>query len=164
VVNLHKGSEYNGLLINLRDLFLWLDRVSEEDLYILGGLPALVKLRLYIPEFEDSRKSRVIVSAAHGFSCLRMFIYNIRDKMDLMFAVGSMLKVEELETRFNVVKTEAFTRGDFDFGVENLTRLATIRCWLVGAGSVDTINAAKAAIKGKVGTLPNHPMLPINCW
>jgi hypothetical protein len=89
VVNLHKGSEYSGLLINLRDLFLWLDRVNEEDLYILGGLPALVKLRLYIPEFEDSRKSRVIVSAAHGFSCLRMFIYNIRDKMDLMFVVGS---------------------------------------------------------------------------
>jgi hypothetical protein len=93
-----------------------------------------------------------------------MFIYNTRDKMDLMFAAGSMPKLEELETRFNGVKTEAFTGGNFDFGVENLTHLTAIRCWLVGAGSVDTINAAKAAIKGKVGTLPNHPTLAINFW
>jgi disease resistance protein RPM1 len=147
-------------LVNLRDLFLWLDRVSEEDLCILGGLPALVKLRLNIPEFKDSRKSRVIVSAAHGFSCLRMFKYDTRyNEMDLMFAARSMPKLEELETQFSAVKTEAFTGGDFDFGVENLTCLTAIGCSFAYSDSVDTINAAKAAIEGKVRTHPNDPRL-----
>jgi hypothetical protein len=147
-------------LINLRDLALWLDRVSEEDFCILGGLPALMKLRLEIPEFEDSRKSKVIVSAAHGFSCLRMFLYNIQEnEMDLMFAAGSMPNLEELQTVFNAVKTKSFTDGDFDFGVENLTRLTRITCIPIGRESVDAINAAKAAIEGKVGTHPNHPSL-----
>jgi hypothetical protein len=151
-----------GSLASLRDLLLWIDRVREEDLYILGGLPSLIKLRLAIPEFEDIRKSVVIVSAAHGFLGLRMFYYDIQyNEMDLMFAAGSMPKLEELNTFFNAVKTEAFIGGDFDFGVENLTCLTSIRCSLVGRGRVDVINAAKAAIEEKVGTHPNQPSLSI---
>jgi disease resistance protein RPM1 len=149
-----------GSLVNLRDLFLWLDRVSEENLCILGGLPALIKLELELLEFEDSRESRVIVSAAHGFSCLRLFIYDTEDnEMDLMFTAGSMPKLEELDTIFDAVKTEAITGGDFDYGVENLTCLTTIICRYAYNESVDAINAAKVAIEEKVRTHPNQPRL-----
>jgi disease resistance protein RPM1 len=162
-----------GSLVNLQSLALWLDRVKEEDLCILGGLPILIKLRLVIPEFEDSYKSRVIVSAAHGFSCLRMFFYNTEDnEMDLMFAAGSMPKLEEFETLFDALKTESFSGSVFGIGIENLTSLTTIICTVVpmwtprqkqnsmGTENVEAIKAAiksvKAAIEREVRTHPNH--------
>jgi disease resistance protein RPM1 len=139
-----------------------MNQVREEDLCILGGLPILLKLILIIKKCEDSGKIRVIVNGAHGFSCLRKFWYILvgDGEMNLMFAAGSMPKLEFFETRFDAVKTESFTAGDFDFGIKNLACLTTIRCIAAGSGAgVDVIKAAKAAIERKVRTHPNHPRL-----
>jgi disease resistance protein RPM1 len=131
-----------GSLVNLRTLHLWIEEIDEEDLCILGGLPALLKLELEIANSADSRY--IIVSGAQGFSCLKSFWYDISgDKMDLMFAAGSMPKLEIFIAYFDVVKTEAFTPGDFDFGIENLICLTTIKCGAFGP-VIKTKYAAKA--------------------
>ncbi|XP_047043193.1 disease resistance protein RGA5-like [Lolium rigidum] len=141
-----------GSLVNLRSLLLWMDHVGEEDFCILGGLPSLLKLNLVIGNCEDSRKIRLIVRGAHGFSCLRIFWYSIwDDEMNLMFTAGSMPKLEEFQTRFDAVKTESFIGGDLDFGVENLTSLTSIR-W-IASGHGDAVNAARAAMERKLGAL-----------
>ncbi|XP_047044197.1 disease resistance protein PIK6-NP-like [Lolium rigidum] len=153
-----------GSLVRLRLLRLWMDRVGEEDLCILGGLPALLNLVLFIRKRKDVDETRVIVSGAHRFSCLREFGYDIRDdEMDLMFAAGSMPKVERFITNFDVVKTESFTGGDFDFGIENLTCLTTIYCGAYG-GTIKTNDAAKDAMEKKVRAHPNHPSLTFAYW
>lgn len=161
-----------GSLVRLRSLRLCMDRVGEEDLCIIGGLPALFKLTLLIKKRKDIAKTRVIVSGAHGFSCLRNFFYNTSgDTMDLIFAVGSMPKLEVFEIRFNVVEQES-DWGDFDFGIENLACLTKIYC-LGTFNTSDTEQAAmdrgkaamdraKTAIERKVRTHPNNPSLLFN--
>jgi hypothetical protein len=144
-----------------------MNQVREEDLCILGGLPILLKLILIIKKCEDSRKIRVVVNGTHGFSCLRMFWYILvgDEEMNLMFAAGSMPKLEFFGTRFDAVKTESFTAGDFHFGIENLACLTTIRCIAAGSGAdVEVIKAAKDAIERKVRTHPNHPRLLFERW
>lgn len=153
-----------GSLVNLRSLRLSMVCFREEDLCILGGLPALLKLRIIIRKCEDIAETRAIVSGAHGFSCLRKFLYAIRHgEMDLMFAAGSMPKLEVFTTRFDVVKTESFTGGDFDFGIENLTCLTTVKCKAYGR-TIKTDDAAKAAMERKVRTHPNQPSLTFNYY
>ncbi|XP_047043191.1 disease resistance protein RGA5-like [Lolium rigidum] len=136
-----------GSLLNLRSVFLRMDLVGKKDLCILGGLPLLLKLGLSIGKCEGSHNIRVIVSGAQGFSCLRSFCYDISGaEMDFMFTAGSMPKLEVLITYFDIVKIEAFTPGDFDFGIENLTCLTTIKCGVFGRKS-ETDDTTKAAME-----------------
>lgn len=49
--------------------------------------------------------------------------------MDLMFAAGSMPKLEKLDISFDADETEPFIRsGAFDFGIKNLPCLTTVNC------------------------------------
>ncbi|XP_047043192.1 disease resistance protein RGA5-like [Lolium rigidum] len=146
-----------GSLLNLRSVFLRMDLVGKKDLCILGGLPLLLKLGLSIGKCEGSHNIRVIVSGAQGFSCLRSFCYDISGaEMDFMFTAGSMPKLEVLITYFDIVKIEAFTPGDFDFGIENLTCLTTIKCGVFARKS-ETDDTTKAAMERNVRAHPNQP-------
>ncbi|KAM0900863.1 hypothetical protein ACQ4PT_020338 [Festuca glaucescens] len=148
--------DWIGSLINLQQLRLRVEGVSQEDLCTLGALPALLILDL---EGTASSKGKLRVTGEVGFQCLRKFWYDIQEEgMDLMFEVGSMPKLEKLTMFFDADETECLsTSGAFHFGIENLPCLLTVICTVYGCQR--SIEAAKAAVERDVSTHPNHTTL-----
>lgn len=139
-----------GSLVNLQQLRLEVDGVSQKDLFILGGLPSLLILDLIGTEKSEDR---LTVNNGVGFPCLRQFCYYILDEgMDLTFASGSMPKLEKLMIHCNAAKTSYA----FDFGIENLPCLTSVKFRVLG--SVESaVEAAKAAMERAANSHPNHP-------
>uniref|UniRef100_A0ACD5Z9P1 Uncharacterized protein n=2 Tax=Avena sativa TaxID=4498 RepID=A0ACD5Z9P1_AVESA len=125
-----------GFLVNLQDLHLEVMNVGQEDLCILGGLPALLTMReLYYQQVTFRG-------------------------MDLIFAAGSMPKLEKLEIEFNAAESDSLSGDAFDFGIENLRCILTLTCRVRGCfGSV--VAAAKAALERTARIHPNNPTLLI---
>uniref|UniRef100_A0ACD6AAZ3 Uncharacterized protein n=1 Tax=Avena sativa TaxID=4498 RepID=A0ACD6AAZ3_AVESA len=142
-----------GSLVNLQQLRLRVDGVSQKDLCILGGLPSLLILDLTGTEKSEDR---LTVNDGVGFPCLRQFCYYILDGgMDLTFAPGSMPKLEKLMICF-YVETKSLTSDAFDFGIENLPCLTSVKLGVLG--SVESVvEVAKAAMERAASTHPNHP-------
>jgi disease resistance protein RPM1 len=144
-----------GSLVNLQELRLEVEGVGQEDLCILGALPTL---RFLLLIGRAKSKGSLRVSGEVGFSYLRKFWYDMDSyAMDLMFASGSMPKLEKLKIGFNAEETESVTSGAFDFGIENLPCLVTVDC--IACDFMIRDSAARAAMERAVSTHPNHPTL-----
>ncbi|VAI63382.1 unnamed protein product [Triticum turgidum subsp. durum] len=161
--------EWVGSLANLQNLRLELVGAEQKDFYILGGLPVLRYLALFIDESgsmnlntpltEKPEVTRVIVSGEVGFPCLRIFSYYFQFAgINISFAAGAMPKVDVLNIAFDAEKTESLgTSGPFVLGIKNLPSLVTLHCCL-RAGHRSN-EAAKAAIREAANAHPNHPTL-----
>ncbi|VAI52064.1 unnamed protein product [Triticum turgidum subsp. durum] len=148
-------SIWMGSLVNLQRLSLYAEEVGQEGLCILGGLPTLLILEL----IEKARpyKDRLTVSGEVGFRCLRQFNY-VPQWMYLMFALGAMPKLENIG--FFVDADEPISIGDFyDFGMENLPCLVTIKCTVLRCNNEGTVEAVKVAMETVARTHPNQPDL-----
>uniref|UniRef100_M8BTS3 Disease resistance protein RPM1 n=1 Tax=Aegilops tauschii TaxID=37682 RepID=M8BTS3_AEGTA len=147
-------------LANLQKLKLQLERIRDEDLCILGALPALLTLDLEGDEDQTPWEDRrLTVSGETGFKCLSMFTYFAqRDGMDLLFAAGCMRKLEKLMIVFyNCSKKETLSSspGALDFGLENLSSLVTFECQLDWNTKKGTGDAVKAYMERAAGAHPN---------
>jgi hypothetical protein len=139
-------------LRNLQQLSLEVEGVKQDDLCILAALPTL--LILYLREATRSNE-KLRISGEVRFRFLRIFIYDANHRpVDLAFGAGSLPKLEKLVFEaFCVAQAESLC-----FGIENLPRLATVRC-VVCRWEEGSIEAAYAAIERSVNTHPNHPTL-----
>ncbi|XP_037446417.1 disease resistance protein RGA5-like [Triticum dicoccoides] len=144
--------KWMGSLVNLRKLRLEVTRLEQEDLCILGALPALLILDLCRTWVNEG--TRVRIGGEVGFQCLKQFVYDtgVNFGVDLMFAVGSMSNLEKLYLSFLAIKGESF-----DFGIENLPRLITIRCNACSEIGADV--DLKAAMERAARMNPNHPTI-----
>ncbi|VAH53423.1 unnamed protein product [Triticum turgidum subsp. durum] len=137
-----------GSLRNLQQLRLEVEGVNQDDLCILGALPTLLILDLK-EGTESNEKLRI--SGEVGFQFLRIFIYDASlYPVNLMFAVGSMPKLEKLVLNYLCV-VEA---DSLDFGIENLPYLSTVK-----VGYFGIVEAVKNAMERAASTHPNHPSL-----
>ncbi|XBI50681.1 hypothetical protein VPH35_114052 [Triticum aestivum] len=151
-------------LINLQQLHIQLVTVKQDDLCILGGLPSLLFMHL-----EDLQEPNLLImhllgqslpnkklrmSGEVGFQFLTIFIYDAHSHpIDLMFAAGSMPKLENL-----MLNSVGRVKGDSpDFGIENLPCLVTVKC-VVGCSDF-RVEAVKSAMERAVSIHPNHPSL-----
>uniref|UniRef100_A0ACD5YY52 Uncharacterized protein n=1 Tax=Avena sativa TaxID=4498 RepID=A0ACD5YY52_AVESA len=136
-----------GSLVNLQQLRLEAVRFRQEDLHILGSLPALLILFLE----SVSSYGKLKVSGEVGFRCLKQFSYYLpSDAINLMFAPGSMPKLEKIDIRFHASGTR-----NFHFGIENLPCLITVKCLVRGCTSSE-IEGAKAEMQKAASGHPNH--------
>uniref|UniRef100_A0ACD5T7D2 Uncharacterized protein n=1 Tax=Avena sativa TaxID=4498 RepID=A0ACD5T7D2_AVESA len=143
--------QWLGSLVNLQKLRLELERVGQEDMCILRCLPVLLILDLVACE------GSLTVGGEVGFRCLTVFGYTILSgEMKLKFEVGSMPKLENLTMLFRPDESE--TDGDFDFGIENLPCLSSVKCEVHGYDG-SRVNYAKSALERATSTHPNHPTL-----
>ncbi|XP_020188958.1 disease resistance protein RGA5 [Aegilops tauschii subsp. strangulata] len=143
-------------LVNLQQLRLEVEGLRQDDLCILGALPSLLIL-----DIIGVRKSRdrLRVSGEVGFRCLRMFFYYIQDEgMELMFAAGSMPKLEKLRINVDTDEIKLRTSDALNFGMDNLPCLITVECALRGRVR-SALEAARDAMVRAAGTNPNHPSL-----
>ncbi|PNT69729.1 hypothetical protein BRADI_3g60453v3 [Brachypodium distachyon] len=155
-VHLRQVPKWMGSLVNLQHLYLTVQEVRQEDFCILGALPALLSLKLTAASEVNSLK----VSGELGFRCLRHFCYyNLWGEPGpgLVFAAGSMPKLEGLELSFCVAEELS---PFFDIGIENLPCLIRVKCEV--RGHYSSVEATKAAIERAASTHPNHPSVDID--
>jgi len=138
-------------LRNLQQLHIYLEKVKQDDLCMLGALPSLLVLYL-----EQETKSKLRVSGEIGFQSLRIFIYDAcYRRVDLMFGAWSMPKLEKL-----VLESLGVVEADcLDFGIENLPCLSTIECIDVYYFDDGNVEAVKTAMERAANAHPNHPSL-----
>uniref|UniRef100_A0A453Q732 Disease resistance protein RPM1 n=1 Tax=Aegilops tauschii subsp. strangulata TaxID=200361 RepID=A0A453Q732_AEGTS len=147
-------------LVKLQKLRLEVNKFTQEDLQVLGNLPAL--LILEVNGLGKYSRTTFTVSHEIGFRCLRKLFLGACDWM--VFEAGSMPKLEKLEIGIcfyssSDSSTASGSGGSaFDFGMENLPSLITLKFAIYGWND-STLAAAQAAIERAVGTHPNRPTL-----
>jgi disease resistance protein RPM1 len=131
-------------LRNLRQLRLQVEEVKQNDICILGALPALLILHL-METTGSSEKLRF--SGEIGFQFLRNFNYCANcHSVDLMFSAGSMPRLEKLAL-IRLVIVEAHS---LDIGIEKLPSLITVECEVIGKCGI--IEAVRTAVERTVKT------------
>uniref|UniRef100_A0A0A8YLD3 Disease resistance R13L4/SHOC-2-like LRR domain-containing protein n=1 Tax=Arundo donax TaxID=35708 RepID=A0A0A8YLD3_ARUDO len=150
-----------GLLVNLQKLEINVGEVGQDDIRILGGLPALHYLSVCL---GLTGRVHAEISSTSGFTCLRHFhIGGNQCGLGLMFEPGSMPKLEELVLEFDAFETGHLCNLDFAFGVEHLLSLTNIRCDISSLGEImPPSKAVMVAMERVVSVHPNHPKLTIN--
>ncbi|VAI63670.1 disease resistance protein RGA5-like [Triticum dicoccoides] len=147
-----------GSHVCLQEVLFKVEGFTQEDVCNLGSLPALLILNLTV---TARGKDRLIVSDAVGFPCLRELRYHRVQfgGMDLLFAPGSMPKLEKLDIGpFNAGESDSLSSESFDLGIGNLPSLISLKCevrgWLSSA-----VSAARAYLEKTARTHPNRPSL-----
>uniref|UniRef100_A0A453Q1X2 Disease resistance protein RPM1 n=1 Tax=Aegilops tauschii subsp. strangulata TaxID=200361 RepID=A0A453Q1X2_AEGTS len=143
-------------LTSLAYLKINLIEATEEDLRILGEMPALLCLSITI---NTVQKERLTVQGV-GFPCLKEFCL-IRatcraSAVYLTFEEGAMPKVEKLELLLFVLVAEAY---GFYLGLGHLPFLrdAEVTLYNDADTSSEIKSAAGAAIRKEANSHPNHP-------
>ncbi|KAJ1261667.1 hypothetical protein BS78_09G048000 [Paspalum vaginatum] len=152
--------------LNIQHLGLQVVQLGPADIDVLGHLNALsclfLEVRIEVADRSSSSEDekRVKITSAQGFPSLRKFrVGSCGCGLGLFFDAGAMLKLQELNLEFDRDKTGSLTNGEFDFGVQNLPRLATVTCELGYSWAAAEEDPAWNALKVAVSANPNHPML-----
>ncbi|XP_037451138.1 disease resistance protein RGA5-like [Triticum dicoccoides] len=146
-------------LVNLQLLRLEVYEFGQEDVCILGSLPAL--LILEVTGMGKGSDTSLTVSRNVGFRCLKKFSLGACGWM--VFEAGSMPKLEKLETgiQFNKQPESHTASGnvlDIGMGLGNLPSLITLK-FSIYAWDDSTLAAAQAAMERAAVTHPNRPTL-----
>ncbi|VAI62987.1 unnamed protein product [Triticum turgidum subsp. durum] len=146
-------------LTSLAYLNINLIEATEEDLRLLGELPALLDLNI---SFETVQKERFTVQGV-GFRCLKVFCLYYTEysasAFYLTFEEGRMPNLEKVELIFISV-AEAY---GFQFGLCHLPCLrdALVKLYSDGDTSSESNSAAAGEIRNEANSHPNHPRLSI---
>jgi disease resistance protein RPM1 len=144
-------------LASLAYLNINLVKATEEDLGILGEMPALISLLL---TFNTNQEERLNIRG-HGFPCLKeLYIYDNYGAANLLFEEGALPKLEKLDLPFLVSWAKS---NGFYLGIGHLPCLkyATITLLNDGGASSSENRAAAAAIRNEANAHSKHPRLII---
>uniref|UniRef100_I1R0K4 Jacalin-type lectin domain-containing protein n=2 Tax=Oryza glaberrima TaxID=4538 RepID=I1R0K4_ORYGL len=158
----------NSSLTNLSYLSIIVKILRQEDLGVLGDLPALCSLDLQVIDVEDEMLVILGHSGGNGharsaFQCLTNFNFT-SPAMVLAFRHGAMQSLQILSFRFQLKETKVF-HCDFDLGLENLTSLKTmhfgidcryVRLWEVQAAEAALRNATRLNLNCPTLDLSKH--------
>ncbi|KAF7086899.1 hypothetical protein CFC21_090151 [Triticum aestivum] len=143
---------------SLEYLDINLIEATEEDLRILGEMPALLCLSI---TFRTVQKERLTVQGA-AFPCLKEFNLirtpRCASAIYLTFEEGALPKLEKLELPLFVSAAEAH---GFYLGLAHLPCLRNAQVTLCNDAetSSEGTSAAAAAIRNEANSHPNHPRL-----
>uniref|UniRef100_A0ACD5ZTM3 Uncharacterized protein n=1 Tax=Avena sativa TaxID=4498 RepID=A0ACD5ZTM3_AVESA len=146
-------------LTSLAYLNINLSEVTEEDIRILGEIPALLSLELW---FKAARKERLVIQGT-GFRCLKEFYfihsYYVAGARYLLFEEGALPKVEKLQVPFYV--SVAVTYGLY-LGIEHLPSLKDAEVSLYNEGATSSESkAAAVSVRNEANAHPNRPRVTI---
>ncbi|KAL6654696.1 hypothetical protein ACP70R_008161 [Stipagrostis hirtigluma subsp. patula] len=134
-------------------LDIWVREVQQEGLEILGSLPALRCLMLYLEV-----PGRLVVGAG-SFPCLVRCVLCGAGRHAVLFQQGAMPKLTSLELEIHVRETREIN-GGFDLGLGNLQSLQGVEIVFDPEGaSMEEVQEAKAAVRHAIEIHPNHPTL-----
>jgi len=131
--------------------------VQQEDLEILGRLPALWHLDLTVDHEDLGIHGRFAVGDC-SFPCLERCTFQ-GFSGSVVFQQGGMPRLTELQLELLVRQAREINSG-FDLGLGNLPLLQDVRMWYrSGGASTEEVKEAKAAVMHTIKVHPNHPTL-----
>jgi hypothetical protein len=144
-------------LVDLSSLYIGVRGLQQQDLEILGRLPALCDLFLTVDHEHQQIHGRFTVGSC-SFPCL------VHCRMEgfggpVVFQQGAMPRLAELELEIPVRETREIS-GGFDLDLGNLLSLQVVEVWFrSGGASKEEEMEAKAAVMHAIELHPNHPTL-----
>lgn len=153
--SLSKLPKWIAPLASLAYLDINLSVLTEQDLRILGVLPALLSLELHV----DNVQKEMLPVKGVGFRCLKEFVYALYEgtTANLLFEEGALPKLEKLELPFFVSTARAYC---LYLGIEHLPCLKDLDIVIYNKGATSSeCEAAAVAIRKEASQHPNHPRL-----
>ena len=143
-ITVHTVPEWMSALSGLTILRIRLLTLGEEGLNVLGSIPSLSDLVIYIESGEE-----LVINNAYPFLSLRNFEIGFIERV--VFAQGAMPKLETLWLGFSILS------GDLAVGFENLSSLVDVH--VSSYCLEDRSKAAKTTIQNAVDINQNKPSL-----
>ncbi|CAL4891506.1 unnamed protein product [Urochloa decumbens] len=147
-------------LANLTYLRLFLRRIKQEDLCILGGIPALLSADLSLANAPDER----LTIRSQQFRCLKEFRFYSNHApgggLEMLFLLEAMPELRRLYLDLQFGATERESKAGFEFSFEHLASLEYIRV-RIWRNNVTRrrAEAAESAIRNAVSIHPGRPTL-----
>nr|ABA97408.1 NB-ARC domain containing protein [Oryza sativa Japonica Group] len=151
-------SKQLGLLVNLRHLEIGVRNIKQDDLCVLGSIPTLLFVRLFVKNEPDER----LAIGSHQFRCLKQFIFkNHGGGLEMLFMQEAMPELRWLSLEFRARLTDCKMGFEFDFkhlaSLEHLE--VSINCHFATWSGVE---AAEAAVRNAASAHPGCPTVEIN--
>ncbi|WVZ87973.1 hypothetical protein U9M48_034544 [Paspalum notatum var. saurae] len=148
-----------SLLPHLSFLIIGVRGLQQEDLEILGRLPALRYLELTVDHEDLGIHGRFTIGACLFPCLLRCGLEGFGGPV--VFQQGAMPRLAELWLVIPVQETKEII-GGFELGLGNLSSLRLIKVWFQSRGaSKERLEEAKDAVKHATLVHPNHITLDI---
>ncbi|KAF6992718.1 hypothetical protein CFC21_009681 [Triticum aestivum] len=144
-------------LPSLSSLAITLRELREEDLQILGSMPSLRDLSLFVVYQGKVTYKRLVIGNGCPFQSLTRFSIKSIEATVFMFAQGTLQKLQILELDLYVEKTK-HQFGDFQFGLENLSSVEHVYVVARSGGSEDELTNA---LEKELDINPNKPILTV---
>jgi len=150
-----------SLLVSLSVLEIRVRGLQQEDLEILGRLPALHYLKLCVDHKHQGIIHGRFVVGACSFPCLvRCRLWGFGGPV--VFEQGAMPRLVNLRFEFPVKWTREII-GSFDLGLGNLPSLQELSIIFPSGGAREQdLEEAKAAMRHAIKIHPNHPTIWVN--
>ncbi|KAL6641664.1 hypothetical protein ACP70R_019845 [Stipagrostis hirtigluma subsp. patula] len=147
-------------LVNLSHLNIGVTKIKHEDLWMLGGLPSL----LYISLFLDETPDETLSIGNQQFRCLKEFhLLSLGyGGLRMVCEREAMPNLRRLRLVFTAKEAESSDMG-FKFSFEHLASLERLSVEIdcLGGATRSRVEAAEAAIRNTVSIHPGHPTLEI---
>ncbi|XP_044417640.1 disease resistance protein RGA5 isoform X2 [Triticum aestivum] len=142
-------------LHNLRVLRFKVDELLTEDVDIVGGLPSLTDLILYV---RRPRKEMIAINGTGAFPVLKRFGLTISSPSCLTFQSGAMPMLQGLYLTFGVKGWKQ--NGAGPAGIEHLPALEEVSAELLYNGTTESEKcSAESAFRNAVDRHPNNPRI-----
>jgi hypothetical protein len=150
-------------LANLTYLNLRIERIQQEDLCILGGIPALLYVDLLVEHAPDER----LTVRSQQFRCLKEFAFSILygrgGGLEMLFLQEAMPELRYLSLGVGAKETES--KMGFAFSFEHLASLEHISVSIDSHNATRSrVEAAENAIRNAVSIHPGRPTLDLSVY
>ncbi|KAK1669728.1 hypothetical protein QYE76_057887 [Lolium multiflorum] len=137
-----------------------LDEVRSEDIQIIGMLPALRYLVLWVDDSVlEKDMVEIFVVTPDSFPCVTECHFNYIPAVPSIFPQGAAPRLKHLEFTFPAMW---ISRGDIDLDMRHLPSLENVDVVLSKYGATDVeVKEANAALRGAAADHPNHPCISI---
>lgn len=149
-------------LSRLSDLWIRVNEVKQEDMQILGRLPALRHLSLA----TIHQTQRLLTIGADGFRCTIDFILDCGSGALIVFEQGALPRAERVTICLAVRVAKEDGNDDFNLGLHgNLLSLRRFRTGIHWRGAmVGEAKEAEAAVRHALHDHPKHPSMKFYVW
>lgn len=146
-------------LSSLSFLSITVETLEEEDLQVLGSLPSLSALYIWVKEKQltQGRDGRLIIDNGYPFRCLtELSIGSSMEGMELLFTQGAMEQLRILKLRSIVWNMRQY----IDLGLEHLSSLEHVSVKTYFSGDLMQKDVY-IAIEKTLQLNPNNPTLEV---
>uniref|UniRef100_A0A0E0RFT9 Uncharacterized protein n=1 Tax=Oryza rufipogon TaxID=4529 RepID=A0A0E0RFT9_ORYRU len=150
-------SKQMALLVNLRHLDIGVSNIKQGNLCVLGSIPTLLFVRLFVKNGPDER----LAISSHQFQCLKQFIFiSYGGGLEMLFLQEAMPELRRLSLSFSAEETDC--KMGFEFSFKHLASLehlnVRINCNDATRSRVET---AEASVRNAASAHPGCPRIEI---